>query len=82
MLLIPCPNCGPRAEEEFAYGGPARVLPRLDGKADAAAWHQAVHSGGTSATIQSEFWYHHAGCESWVTLQRNLRSHEFAETLS
>ena len=77
MLLISCPNCGPRAEEEFAYGGPSRVLPSLDGLADATAWHQAVHCGGTSATIQPEVWYHHAGCERWVTLRRDLATHAF-----
>ena len=25
MLLIPCPNCGPRDETEFHYGGQAHV---------------------------------------------------------
>ncbi len=32
MLLIPCPNCGPRDETEFHYGGQAHVrLPRKPG---------------------------------------------------
>ncbi len=25
MLLIPCPYCGPRSEEEFSYGNEAHV---------------------------------------------------------
>ena len=25
MMLIECPNCGPRNETEFAYGGQAHV---------------------------------------------------------
>ena len=77
MMLIPCPNCGPRAEEEFAYGGLVRDLPPLDGAADLSAWHRALHSGGTAGALQPETWYHHAGCESWVTLHRNLASHAF-----
>ncbi len=76
-MLIPCPNCGPRAEEEFAFGGPVRELPPLDGTADAKAWHRALHGAGRAGGALPEVWYHHAGCECWVTLRRDLASHAF-----
>jgi heterotetrameric sarcosine oxidase delta subunit len=77
MLLIPCPNCGLRAEEEFAYGGPQRPLPPLDGTADTFTWHRMLHGPDAPGASVTEHWYHHAGCESWITLRRDLRSHAF-----
>ena len=39
MLLIPCPWCGPRPENEFHYGGEAGVARPPDPSAvDDAAW--------------------------------------------
>ena len=39
MLLIPCPWCGPRPENEFHYGGEAHVARPADPAAvDDAAW--------------------------------------------
>jgi sarcosine oxidase subunit delta len=80
MLLIPCPNCGDRDETEFSYGGPARSLPELDGNSDADDWHRALHLRDHSNKPRSEFWYHHAGCEHWIMLTRDLRDHRFMGT--
>ena len=39
MILIECPNCGPRDETEFHYGGQAHVPYPADPDAlDDAAW--------------------------------------------
>ncbi len=77
MLLIPCPNCGPRDESEFEYGGRAIALPQLD--APLADWHQALHLGGNSDRCVDEHWYHAAGCECWIRINRDLFSHEINE---
>ncbi|MGC1488450.1 MAG: sarcosine oxidase subunit delta [Albidovulum sp.] len=79
MLLIPCPHCGPRDEAEFSYGGPVRPLPPLDHAATVQDWHAAIHLGVSALGPQPEIWYHHAGCECWITALRDLASHEFAE---
>ncbi|MGB5835598.1 MAG: sarcosine oxidase subunit delta [Albidovulum sp.] len=79
MLLIPCPHCGERDEAEFAYGGPARLLPPLDGSGDVAAWHRAVHLPAVSEGPLRELWYHHAGCECWIEVVRDIRSHDVPE---
>ena len=77
MLLIPCPNCGPRDESEFDYGGRAVALPPLD--ASPADWHQALHLGADSEHHVDEHWYHAAGCECWIRVNRDLCSHEISE---
>ena len=74
MLLIPCPNCGPRDESEFDYGGPVIALPTLE--ASTSDWHQALHLSGTTDQRVDEHWYHSAGCECWIRISRDLVTHE------
>ena len=77
MLLIPCPHCGERDESEFDYGGRAVALPRLNAAPD--EWHQALHLGNNNEDCVDEYWYHHAGCERWIRLRRNLSNHDFID---
>lgn len=81
MLLIPCPNCGPRDEAEFTHGGILRPLPALDGQTTAGNWHVALHQPAAE-TPQQELWYHRAGCETWFAAARDRKRHDFgpAET--
>jgi heterotetrameric sarcosine oxidase delta subunit len=76
-MLIPCPHCGNRDENEFDYGGRAVDLPELS--ADASQWHQALHLPDTGKNIVDEYWFHAAGCECWISLQRCLSTHVFIE---
>lgn len=75
MLLIPCPNCGPRAEVEFAYGGPLRPLPAMEGGADASAHQLALHRGAGQFELLRELWFHASGCEHWITVTRDILTH-------
>lgn len=77
MLLIPCPNCGPRDESEFAYGGATRPLPALDGQTTSQEWHDALHLRQNPRGEINELWYHSNGCECWINLTRNTATHEF-----
>ncbi|MGB7262826.1 MAG: sarcosine oxidase subunit delta [Albidovulum sp.] len=79
MLLIPCPHCGDRDEAEFSYGGPAHRLPPLDGSGTLQDWHRAVHLPVLTDGPQREIWYHGAGCECWIEVVRDIRTHDFAE---
>jgi heterotetrameric sarcosine oxidase delta subunit len=76
MLLIPCPYCGERDQSEFSYGGPAVEFPALD--AEAAEWHQAIHSRDHSSETIRECWYHESGCESWFVVTRSMKTHQFS----
>ena len=74
MLLIPCPNCGTRDESEFDYGGRAVSYPALN--AAASQWHEVVHLRNNPQGEIDEYWFHAAGCESWIKINRSLVTHE------
>ena len=64
MLLIPCPWCGDREEDEFTYGGDATVrLPDLE--AGPEVWFQAVYLRDNPRGPHDELWHHTAGCRRW-----------------
>ncbi len=71
-LLIGCPNCGARPFTEFWFGGEVIAQPpapgeRLDPAIEfARVWYRRNVSG-----LQSEQWYHYAGCRRWLTAQRD-----------
>ena len=74
-LLITCPNCGSRAYTEFWFGGevPADV-PEQEGAAGLAADFGRVWYRRNVAGVQTERWFHFAGCRRWLTLRRDTRS--------
>ena len=76
MILIPCPCCGPRDESEFTYGGPRRPFPAISGAADLRDWHEALFDVPNPVGPLVELWYHTSGCETWVEVTRNSRTHE------
>lgn len=79
MLIIPCPLCGPRSENEFIYGGPETTWPKLDGNTNVKDWHKAVHLTPNPFGQHSELWYHASSCESWLVVTRNTITHEIID---
>ena len=70
MLTIVCPHCGPRAVEEFRFGGeipdpPARLTDERDRDLD-RVWMFTNADG-----VQRERWFHEAGCHRWHTARRD-----------
>ena len=75
MLLLPCPWCGHREENEFTYGGDATVTwPDLSGGAD--SWFPAVYLRENPRGPHEELWHHTAGCRRWFRLRRDTLTHE------
>jgi sarcosine oxidase subunit delta len=63
MLLIPCPYCGPRPENEFRYGGEAHIARPADpSAADDAAWTDYLLVRSNPKGIHAERWRHIHGC--------------------
>ena len=79
LILISCPHCGPRDEAEFVYGGPRRVLPAMGQKTDTEDWLNAVHYVLSPQTPLTELWYHESGCETWIEVTRDTRTHEITD---
>ncbi|MGW0806814.1 sarcosine oxidase subunit delta [Nonomuraea sp. NPDC002799] len=75
MLLIDCPHCGPRDENEFCYGGqagiayPTRELPDEE-------WAAYVFLRDNPKGWFHERWFHVHGCRTWFAVERHTVTHE------
>lgn len=89
MLLITCPHCGPRDENEFSYGGARRIWPDHDANLDQTEtamqdWHQTLYlspnppNPSNPSGPLTEIWYHGGGCECWVEIIRNTKDHSIS----
>lgn len=73
MMLIPCPHCGPRAQEEFAYERPMAAVVRLDTAPDAAM--MTLYARDNPRGFAEEIWRHSHGCRGWMLIRRDRVSH-------
>jgi sarcosine oxidase subunit delta len=76
-MRIPCPHCGERGHEEFAYYGDATLVRPDPVAADAErAFADYVYLRDNPAGVHRELWYHAQGCQSWLVVERDTRTHE------
>jgi methylglutamate dehydrogenase subunit B len=75
-MRIACPHCGERDLREFTYFGDATVA-RPDPVEDSAVerFTAYVYLRANPAGPHDEFWYHGAGCQSWLVVTRDTRTH-------
>ncbi len=77
MLLIPCPYCGPRSEEEFSYGNEAHIpRPKEPDKLDDAEWAEYVFMRSNTKGVFLERWMHAHGCRRWFNVARDTVSYD------
>ena len=77
MLLIECPDCGPRDEVEFRYGGQAGIATPADPDAlDDAAWADYLFMRDNPKGPFAERWCHTAGCRRWFNAVRDTLTNE------
>ncbi len=77
MLLIPCPYCGPRSEEEFSYGNEAHIArPKDPDKLNDTEWAEFVFMRGNVKGVFLERWMHAQGCRRWFNVARDTVSYE------
>ena len=75
-MRIPCPCCGPRSLDEFAYYGDATVKrPDAFGPDAMSEFCDYVYQRANGDGEHEELWYHAAGCHAWLVVDRNVRSH-------
>jgi sarcosine oxidase subunit alpha len=78
MQLIPCPNCGPREEIEFHYGGQAHVPYPADPAAlSDEEWSTYLFFRDNPKGPFAERWYHGGGCRRWFNAVRDTVSYQF-----
>ncbi len=81
MLLIPCPWCGPRPENEFHYGGEAGIVRPPDPAAlDDAAWGDFLYMRSNPKGLHRERWRHQYGCGRFFNATRDTVTDRIAGT--
>jgi sarcosine oxidase subunit delta len=80
VIRIECPNCGPRNAEEFRYGGEVNARPSRPLDVGEAEWTDYVYMRRNAAGIQTEWWYHRAGCGMWFLAERDTRTNAISRT--
>jgi sarcosine oxidase subunit delta len=72
MLLIPCPWCGARPENEFRYGGQAHVVRPADpGAVNDAVWGEYLYLRSNPKGRHAERWRHAYGCGRFFNVVRD-----------
>jgi sarcosine oxidase subunit delta len=77
MLLISCPNCGPRDETEFHYGGQAHVpYPENPNDLTDREWAEYLFYRENTKGTYAERWVHSTGCRQWFNMLRDTVSYD------
>ena len=81
MLLITCPHCGTRPENEFRYAGEAHIeRPAAPSKLDDAAWAEYLYFRSNRRGAHYERWRHLHGCGRFFNALRHTVTDRFAAT--
>lgn len=78
MLLIACPFCGPRNENEFVCSGEAIKRPIAPAALDDAGWTEFLYLRDNAKGPHDEQWWHRHGCRQWFSARRNTADNRFA----
>ena len=73
-FLLPCPNCGLRDVNEFAYAG--EVTHRPSATPSQQELSAYVYFRRNVAGVQREWWYHRSGCREWFLAERDTRTND------
>lgn len=76
MLLVPCPNCGPRNASDLAYMGETHARPDpVD--ASPSQWRTYLYTQRNPAGPLRELWYCRSGCRRYFAIERDTVTNEF-----
>ncbi len=76
MLIVPCPNCGPRNRSDLVYKGESVSRPDPT-TTDIAAWRDYLYLRANPAGEVRETWYCRAGCRQYFSVVRHTVTNEF-----
>jgi len=79
MILLDCPNCGPRNVSEFRYGGEVRKRPDPNAVTP-AEWADYIYMRDNPLGVVREWWYHRQGCSQWFIAERHTKTHTVEKT--
>ncbi|MGI9015675.1 MAG: sarcosine oxidase subunit delta [Euzebya sp.] len=76
VLVISCPHCGPRNDEEFTFMG--EVVMRPAPTSDPVQWRRYLYQRDNVAGVQSERWFHVQGCRRHLLVHRDTTTNEIS----
>ena len=77
MLIISCPWCGNREENEFNCGGEAHIQrPKSPKTLSDKAWAEYLFIRKNTKGIYLERWVHQHGCRRWFNVARDTVTNE------
>ena len=79
MLILECPNCGPRNASEFRFGGEYKPRPQDPMAAGEEEWVEYLYLRDNPAGVTRELWFHEQGDRSWLVVTRNTLTHEITK---
>lgn len=77
MLLVPCPNCGPRNSSDLHYVGEATARPDPNA-ATPEEWRTYLYIEDNPAGMLRETWYCRSGCRKYFVLERDTTTNAFS----
>lgn len=80
MILIECPHCGKRNQQEFRYGGEYNPRPAQPLETNDRDWSDYVYMRDNKLAVQTEWWYHRSGCQTWFLAERHTKTNVVART--
>ncbi len=80
MLLLHCPNCGPRNAGEFRFGGEVNPRPANPTATSDADWAHYLYMRPNPLGVQKEWWFHRAGCGLWFLAERHTGNNQVLKT--
>ncbi|MEM1111575.1 MAG: sarcosine oxidase subunit delta [Pseudomonadota bacterium] len=77
MIVIQCPWCGSRSEEEFTCGGESHILrPEKPAEVSDEEWAAYLYQRKNPKGVHYERWRHTYGCRQWFNVARDTVTHE------
>ncbi len=78
MLLVTCPFCGPRNENEFVCAGEVVSRPADPAALGDAALTEFLYLRANIKGRHDEHWWHKHGCRQWFRVARDTADNRFA----
>jgi len=81
MIVVPCPNCGPRNASDLRNCGETVVRPNPS-TTSLREWRTYLYIRENPAGWLTETWYCRNGCRLYFTIERNTSTNEIRENNS
>ena len=79
-FLVRCPHCGPREATEYVYGGEITERPaQRPGRRELCLY---LYQRENAAGVQREWWFHEAGCNRWLVVERDTVTNEVHDVVA